>query len=75
MSNKAIKGLTVEIDGETRGLDAALKSLGKRTNEVNKELGQVERALKFDPSNTVLLSQKQGLPRIRSTPPRNASRR
>ena len=61
MSSNAIKGLTVEIDGDTRGLDAALRSLGKHTSAVNKELGQIERALKFDPSNTVLLGQKQAL--------------
>jgi hypothetical protein len=56
-----VKGLTVELGGETRGLDAALTDLGKRANTINKELGQIERGLKFDPSNTVLLSQKQGL--------------
>lgn len=61
MGNNAIKGLTVEIDGDTRGLDTALKDLGKRSNAVNKELGQIERALKFDPSSTVLLGQKQAL--------------
>jgi len=56
-----IKGLTVEIGAETKGLEAALKDVGKRTADVNRELGQVERALKFDPSNTVLLGQKQAL--------------
>ena len=56
-----VKGLTVELGGETRGLEAALKQLGKASNDINKELGQVERGLKFDPSNTVLLAQKQGL--------------
>lgn len=56
-----IKGLTVEIGAETRGLEAALRNVGKRTADINKELGQVERLLKFDPKNTVLLSQKQGL--------------
>ena len=56
-----IKGLTVEIGAETKGLEAALKNVGKRTADINKELGQVERLLKFDPKNTVLLAQKQGL--------------
>jgi predicted nucleic acid-binding Zn-ribbon protein len=56
-----IKGLTVEIGAETRGLEAALKNVGKRTNDINKELAQVERGLKFDPKNTVLLGQKQAL--------------
>lgn len=61
MAGKNIKGLTVEIGGETMGLEAALKDLGKATNDINKELGDIERGLKFDPSNTVLLAQKHEL--------------
>lgn len=56
-----IKGLTVEINGETTGLQSALKDVGKAANDINKELGLVEKGLKFDPSNTVLLGQKHEL--------------
>jgi hypothetical protein len=61
MGSNAIKGLTVEINGETTGLDAALNNVGKHANAINKELAQVEKGLKFDPKNTVLLGQKQEL--------------
>ena len=46
---------------ENTGLEAALKNVGKVSNDINKELGQIEKGLKFDPSNTVLLGQKQEL--------------
>lgn len=60
MSGK-IKGLTVELGGETTGLEAAMKDIGRAANDINKELGQVEKGLKFDSSNTVLLAQKHEL--------------
>lgn len=56
-----IKGLAVEIDGETTGLEAAMKRVGKSANDINQELREVERGLKFDPGNTVLIAQKQEL--------------
>lgn len=56
-----IKGLNVQIGSETTGLEAALKEVGKQANAINRELGQVERGLKFDPTNTTLLAQKQEL--------------
>lgn len=56
-----IKGLTVELGGETKGLEAAMKDVGKAANDINKELKEVEAGLKFDPANTVLLAQKQEL--------------
>lgn len=56
-----VKGLTVELGGETTGLEAALKRLGKSANDINRELGQIERELKFNPTSTVLLGQKQEL--------------
>jgi TP901 family phage tail tape measure protein len=56
-----IKGLTVEVGGETKGLQAALKDVGRVSNDINKELGQIEKGLKFDPQNSVLLAQKHEL--------------
>jgi phage-related minor tail protein len=61
MSGSPIKGITVEINGETTGLEAALKSVGKASADINKELGLIEKGLKFDPGNTTLLAQKQEL--------------
>lgn len=60
MANR-IKGLTVEIDGNTTGLDKALKSVNSTISQSQTQLKDVQRLLKLDPSNTELLSQKQRL--------------
>lgn len=56
-----IKGITVEIGGNTTGLDKALKDVNKTINSTNSELKQVEKGLKLDPNNVVLANQKQEL--------------
>ncbi|MGG3116480.1 hypothetical protein [Bacillus paranthracis] len=56
-----IKGITIEIDGETTGLQNALKDVNKRSNDLTKELKDVERLLKFNPGNMEALAQKQKL--------------
>lgn len=56
-----IKGMTVEIGGDTAPLEQALKDVNKEINSTQKELNQVNKALKLDPSNTELLRQKQQL--------------
>ncbi|MDM5195458.1 DUF2207 domain-containing protein [Bacillus hominis] len=56
-----IKGITVEIGGNTVGLQNALKDVNKRSNDLAKELKDVERLLKFDPGNVEALAQKQKL--------------
>ena len=56
-----IKGITIEFDGKTSKLDAALKKVNKSTKDINKNLKLVDRGLKFNPSNTILLSNKQQL--------------
>lgn len=59
MASKAIKGITVEIGGDTVGLQKALNEADKSSKILNSELRQVNNALKFDPTNTTLLAQKQ----------------
>lgn len=59
--SKRIKGITIEIDGETKGLDKALSNVNKESFKLQKELKDVERLLKFNPGNTELLAQKQKL--------------
>lgn len=60
-SGGRIKGITIEIDGETRGLQKALSSVTKESMNVTKELKDVERLLKLNPGNTELIAQKQQL--------------
>lgn len=59
MANKVIKGLTVEIGGNTTKLDKALEKVEKNSRSLSSELGQINKLLKFDPGNTELLAQKQ----------------
>jgi len=56
---RRIQGITIELDGETRPLEKALADVNKRSVELQKELRDVERLLKFDPGNTEALAQKQ----------------
>lgn len=54
-----VKGLVVQIGGDTSGLDKAIKSASKGASALQKELNEINRALKLDPSSTTLLAQKQ----------------
>lgn len=56
-----IKGITVEIGGDTTGLDKALKSVNSSLSKTQSALNDVNRLLKLDPSNTTLVAQKQQL--------------
>lgn len=56
-----IQGITVEIGGDTTGLSAALKDINKESSSLSKELRDVEKLLKLDPTNTELLAQKEEL--------------
>lgn len=58
---KKIKGITIEIGGNTSGLTKALESADKALSATKKEINEVEKALKLDPSNVTLLAQKQEL--------------
>ena len=60
MANR-IKGITVEIGGDTTGLDKALKGVNTTIRNTQISLKDVSRLLKLDPTNTQLLSQKQKL--------------
>lgn len=54
-----IKGIIVEIGGDTSGLQKALKSVNSATASLSKELKGINSLLKLDPKNTELLAQKQ----------------
>lgn len=61
MANKKIAGITVEIGGDTTKLSKALQDSDKKARELKTELKEVDKALKLDPSNVVLLKQKQDI--------------
>ena len=60
MANR-IKGITVEIGGDTTKLSKALEGVNKTIKNTQTQLKDVEKLLKLDPTNTELLSQKQRL--------------
>ena len=59
MAKKTIKGITVQIGGETSGLTKALNKADEALNATRRELREVEKGLKFDPGNTKLIAQQQ----------------
>ena len=60
MANR-IKGITVEINGDTTKLSKALESVNRTIKSTQSQLKDVEKLLKLDPKNTELLAQKQRL--------------
>lgn len=54
-----IKGIKIEIDGDTQPLQKALKNVNKAATDATQELKQIDKALKFDTGNVTLLTQKQ----------------
>lgn len=63
MSGKGttLKGITVEIGGNTTKLGDAILKARKSASSLSGELRGVESLLKLDPTNTVLLAQKQDI--------------
>lgn len=61
MAGSRVKGITIQIDGETTGLDKALSSVNSNASKTNTELRDVNKLLKLDPGNTELVAQKQQL--------------
>ena len=56
-----IKGITIEIGGNTQPLEKALKGVNDSSVKTSREIKEIDKALKFDPGNVVLLTQKQEL--------------
>lgn len=61
MANKTIRGITIEIGGDTTKLGKALEGVNTKTKSLQTELKGVNALLKLDPTNTDLLTQKQKL--------------
>lgn len=56
-----IKGITIEFRGDTSSLDKALRKINDETKAIDRELKNVNKALKFNPGNVELWRQKQEL--------------
>lgn len=61
MAASRIKGITIEIGGDTTKLQTALKGVNTEIKSTQSQLKDVEKLLKLDPGNTELLAQKQKL--------------
>ena len=59
MAANNIKGITIEIGGDTTKLGNALKDVNSTISKTQKELKEVDKALNLDPGNVELLEQKQ----------------
>lgn len=61
MASRTVKGLTVEIGGDTKKLGQALKDVEGQSRRVSEELKDIQKLLKYDPSDVVGLTQKKEL--------------
>ncbi len=61
MAANRIKGITIEIGGDTTKLQTALKGVNSQVKNTQQQLKDVEKLLKLDPGNTELLAQKHRL--------------
>ena len=61
MAGNRIKGITVEIGGDTTKLQTALKGVNTEIRNTQSQLKDVEKLLKLDPGNTELIEQKHRL--------------
>ena len=61
MASKRIAGITIELNGDTTGLNKSLKNVDTQLKTTKTNLKDVEKLLKFDPDNVELLEQKQKL--------------
>lgn len=60
-----VKGITINFRGDTTSLDKALRKVKTDSKDIDSQLKKVNNALKFNPKNVELLTQKQGLLRER----------
>lgn len=61
MAGNRIRGITVEIGGDTTKLQTALKGVNTEIRNSQSQLKDVEKLLKLDPGNTELIAQKHRL--------------
>lgn len=60
-AGRKIRGITIEIGGDTTGLQRAISKVNEKVKSTQAQLKDVNNLLKLDPSNIVLVAQKQEL--------------
>lgn len=61
MGSTKVRGITIELNADTSGITKGLKAVNAEIGSTQRQLKDVERLLKLDPTNTQLLEQKQRL--------------
>ena len=61
MAGGKIRGITIELDGDTTKLEQALRKVNKETKALDKEMKYVNNALKLKPTSVEMWGQKQKL--------------
>ena len=59
MAKNRIKGIVIEIGGDTTDLQKSLKEVDSKLSTTQNSLKDINKLLKLDPRNTDLLKQKQ----------------
>ena len=54
-----IKGITIEFNGEDKGLKSVMRHLNEEARSLDKEIRQIDKSLKFNPTSVQLWAQKQ----------------
>lgn len=58
MASGNVKGITISFRGDTTNLSSAINKMRNESKALDKELGYINKSLKFDPKNVDLLKQK-----------------
>lgn len=59
MAGAKVRGITIDLGVDTSGFASGLKQANSAINSTAKELRDIDKLLKLDPSNVTLLAQKQ----------------
>lgn len=59
MAGTKVRGITIELSADASGINSALKDVNKNISSTSRELKDIDRLLKLDPTNVTLLAQKQ----------------
>lgn len=59
MAGTKVRGITIELSADASGINSALKDVNKQISSTGRELKDIDKLLKLDPTNVQLLAQKQ----------------